>query len=281
MKDESSKEYFVDKHSIVCQIWGKGDTILFIFAGASAEFALSKAVDWLYFTGRLPADPLGRLFSTVSYARTIVFSEKQSALRAIDAIAAIHAGVEAQRGASIPDWAYRDVLFMLIDYSIRSFEVLERELNGTEKQEVFDVFYRVGSRMGLSELPETFSVWEKMRQEHLQQNLQHSHYTDDLFRQYRKHLGMARYRILLETQILIVPQKVRELLGYRRISFLYPLIGLYKLNRRLKIDRILKALILPSKYKNEIKALDSIPLTANDNFHGKTSCKHIQNQNCK
>ena len=69
-------EYFVEKDSIVRQIWGKGDTILFIFAGAAAEFALNKAVDWLYFTGKLPADPLGRLFSTVSYARKIIFSEK-------------------------------------------------------------------------------------------------------------------------------------------------------------------------------------------------------------
>src|SRR4028119_452039 len=105
--------FFVDKDSIVRQIWGKSDTILFIFAGAAAEFALNKAVDWLYFTGRIPADPLGRLFSTVSYARLIVFAEKESALRTIDAIAAIHAAVEIKRGAGIPDWAYRDVLFML------------------------------------------------------------------------------------------------------------------------------------------------------------------------
>ena len=62
--------------SVVRRIWGKGDTILFIFAGAAAEFALNKAVDWLYFTGRLPADPLARLFSTVSYARIIVFAER-------------------------------------------------------------------------------------------------------------------------------------------------------------------------------------------------------------
>src|SRR5437879_2784912 len=121
-------EYFVEKGSIVRQIWGKGDTILFIFAGASAEFALNKAVDWLYFTGRLPADPLGRLFSTVSYARQIVFEEKDAALRAIDKIAAIHTDVETTRGATIPDWAYRDVLFMLIHYSIASFELLERKL---------------------------------------------------------------------------------------------------------------------------------------------------------
>ena len=252
-----SKEYFVDKHSVVRKIWGNGDTILFIFAGAAAEFALSKAVDWLYFTGRLPADPLGRLFSTVSYARTIVFAEKQTALRAIDTMAAIHAGVEAKRGIKIPDWAYRDVLFMLIDYSIRSFEVLERKLNLAEKQEVFQVFYRVGSRMGVKDLPGTFADWEKMREENLRQNLQHSSYTADLFRQYRKHLGLVRYKILLEAQTLVVPQQVRELLGLRRISLLNPLLQLYKLSRSIQVDWLLKALILPPMYKNEIKALDS------------------------
>ena len=127
-------EFFVEKDSIVRQIWGKSDTILFIFAGASAEFALNKAVDWLYFTGRLPNDPLGRLFSTVNYARLIVFSEKQAAFRAIDKMRSIHSAVEAARGATIPDWAYRDVLFMLIHYSISSFEVLERKLTNEEKE---------------------------------------------------------------------------------------------------------------------------------------------------
>ncbi len=253
------KEYFVSKDSIMRQIWGKGDTILFIFAGASAEFALSKAVDWLYFTGRLPADPLARLFSTVSYARAIVFSEKRAALRAIDAMAAIHADVEAKRGASIPEWAYRDVLFMLIDYSIRSFEVLERELNQAEKQEVFHVFHRMGNRMGVKALPEKFETWEMMRQGHMNRNLQHSHYTDDLFRQYRKHLGFVRYRLLLEGQTLVVPQKVRKLLGFRRISLLIPILGFYKLSRIIKIDWLLKAVILPSAYKDDIKELDSEP----------------------
>ena len=249
-------EYFVDKHSIVRKIWGKGDTILFIFAGAAAEFALNKAVDWLYFTGRLPADPLGRLFSTVSYARTIVFSEKQSALRAIDTIAAIHGGVEEKRGAKIPDWAYRDVLFMLIDYSIKSFEVLERKLTRDETQEVFDVFYRVGQRMGLTGLPGNYEEWEVMRYEHLQNDLKHSHYTADLFRQYHKHLGHIRYRLLLETQVLIVPKTVRELLRFKKTSLLHPLIGMYKLGRIVKADWLLKELILPSKYKKEIKGLD-------------------------
>ena len=134
---------FVSKDSIVRTIWGKGDTILFIFAGASAEFALNKAVDWLYYTGKLPSDPLGRLFSTVAYARQIVFSSLETAHKAIDKMSAIHSSLETARGTRIPDWAYRDVLFMLIHYSIASFEVLERKLSAAEKEEVYQVFYRV------------------------------------------------------------------------------------------------------------------------------------------
>lgn len=253
-------EYFVDKNSIVRQIWGKSDTILLIFAGAAAEFALNKAVDWLYFTGRLPADPLGRLFSTVSYARSIVFSEKQSALRTIDAIAAIHAGVEEKRGASIPDSAYRDVLFMLIDYSIRSFELLERELNSSEKQEVFDVFYKVANRMGVEGLPHDFAAWERMRQEQINENLVYSHFTKNLFHQYRKHLGLLRYKILLEVQAEVLPQTVRGLLGLSSLLPFSPLIGIVKLSTRMKFDWLLKALILPTNYKKDIRALDREPV---------------------
>lgn len=251
-----SKEYFVDQRSIVRQIWGRSDTVLFIFAGAAAEFALNKAVDWLYFTGRLPADPIGRLFSTVSYARAIIFSEKETALHTIDAMAHVHAQVEDKRGATIPDWAYRDVLFMLIDYSIRSFEVLEHKLTNAEKNEVFQVFQRLGTRMKVSGLPSTFEDWEAMRQIHLLQNLQHSTYTQDLFNQYHKHLGAVRYRLLVEVQTQIAPDHVRHLLGFRRISLMYPVLILYKVARLIKLDGLIKATILPAKYKQAIRELD-------------------------
>lgn len=251
-------EYFVEKDSIVREIWGKGDTILFIFAGASAEFALNKAVDWLYFTGRLPADPLGRLFSTVSYARKIIFSEKEAALQAIDFIAAIHSAVEKKRGATIPDWAYRDVLFLLIDYSARSFEILERKLSLAEKREIFDVFSRVGIRMGIRGLPENYEDWKKMRSEHLRENLEYSRYTKDLYRQYQKHLGVMRYRLLLESQFMVVPEQVKKLMRFRGVFLLSTVLGVYKLSRNVKLDRLIKFIILPSKYKQEIKELDLV-----------------------
>jgi len=251
-----NEEYFVDENSIVRQIWGKADTILFIFAGAAAEFALNKAVDWLYFTGRLPADPLGRLFSTVSYARQIIFSKKEAALSAIDSIAAIHAAVEMKRGAAIPDGAYRDVLYLLIDYSIRSFEILERKLDTAEKEEVFTVFTKVGQRMGLKDLPVTFDEWKIRREQHLQENMDYSIYTTDLFYQYRKHLGFLRYRILVDTQSLIVPKRVLKLLRFKKASLMPLIISIYKTSRALKLDCIIRELILPRQYKEQIKSLD-------------------------
>ena len=249
-------EFFVHEQSIVRKIWGKSDTILFVFAGASAEFALNKAVDWLYFTGRLPADPLGRLFSTVMYARQIVFSKTEDAHRAIDKITAIHGAVEQSRGAVIPDWAYRDVLFMLIHYSMAAFEVLERKLTAAEKEDLFDVFYRMGQRMQLKGLPTNFSEWRVMRGEHLLNDLQKSEYTVDLYKQYKKHLGAVRFLILQESQKLVVPKYVGQLLGLSDTKWINPLITAYKLSRMVKLDGLLKAIILPQNYKQQIRELD-------------------------
>ena len=249
-------EYFVGKKSIVRKIWGKGDTVLFIFAGASAEFALNKAVDWLYYTGKLPADPLKRLFSTITYARQIVFLEKQEALQAIDKISAIHSAIETSRAATIPAWAYRDVLFMLIYYSIASFELMERKLTIQEKEDLYNVFYRLGSRMGLKELPANFEEWLIMRNEHLQQDLDRSNYSIDLYNQYKKHLGEIRFKILLHAQIFVVPERVNELLELGKISFLTPLLFFYKLSRKFKMDWFFKSIILPKDYRAQIKALD-------------------------
>ncbi len=247
---------FVEPGSIVRKIWGSGDTIMFIFAGAAAEFALNKAVDWLYFTGRLPADPLGRLFSTVTYSRLIIFSEKQKAHQTIDKMAYIHAAVEENRGAKIPDWAYRDVLFMLIDYSIRSFEVLERKLSLSEKEDVFAVFYKVGARMRLKDLPQNYHAWTIMRAQHLKDNMVYSKYTKDLFIQYKKHLGWFRYFLLKEGQILVVPKQVNQLLNLGRFSLLTPVVFFYKIFRAVKLDWFLKSLVLPAEYKDQIKELD-------------------------
>lgn len=247
---------FVENDSVVRKIWGKSDTILFIFAGASAEFALNKAVDWLYFTGKLPSDPLGRLFSTVRYARKIVFSSMDDANAAIDTMRKIHSAVEQNRGDLIPDWAYRDVLFMLIHYSIAAYELLEEKLSNAEKEEVYNVFYRVGIRMGLKELPNNYIDWLPVRESHLKENLQKSEFTIDLFKQYKKHLGAIRYKVLLEGQKLVVPNRVKELMRFSNFSLITPLVPIYKFSKMIKMDGFVKDILLPSDYKSQIDELD-------------------------
>jgi uncharacterized protein (DUF2236 family) len=250
---------FVDKDSIVRKIWGRGDTVLMIFAGASAEFALNKAVDWLYFTGRLPADPLGRLFSTVTYAQKIVFSSRDKALASIDNIVSIHRGVESQRGTSIPAAAYLDVLFLLIDYSIRSFELLQRRLTREEKAEVFAVFNRLGIRMGLNGLPGHYEDWMRKREKHLRDNLIWSLFSADLYQQYRKNLGPFRYWLLLQGQALLVPPAVRRILPLPAMAVIGPVIQAYKLVRLLRLDYWVRVALLPQKFRASVAALDLYP----------------------
>ena len=249
-------EMFVREDSIVREIWGKSDTILFIFAGASAEFALNKAVDWLYFTGRLPSDPLERLFSTVSYAGKIIFSPFNQGIQAIDNITAIHESVEKKRGDKIPQWAYRDVLYMLIFYSVTAFELLERKLTTAEKEEVYDVFRRVGLRMKIEDLPGGYSDWLWDRQQHLEQDLEYGNYTTDLFKQYHKNLGTTRYWLLLQVQELICPPRVKQLLKLKTNPIIPIALYGYKISRSFKLDRFVISFFLPPGYKEQILALD-------------------------
>ena len=247
---------FVKTGSIVREIWGNADTILFIFAGAAAEFAANKAVDWLYYTGKLPSDPLNRLFSTVVYARKIVFSDFDGAHSAIDQITAIHQSVENKRGAKIPDWAYRDVLYMLIDYSIRSYELLERKLTNQEKQEIFEVFQAVGSRMQIAGLPNSLAQWEQSRQAHLENNLLNSQFTTDLYQQYRKHLGAVRYYLLRHVQSVILPKRVLQVLKLPHYTLIRPLLLLYQFLKKLHLGHHFRNALLPIEYRDQIVALD-------------------------
>ena len=181
-------------------------------------------------------------------------------MSAIDRIVSIHQAVEENRGDRIPDWAYRDVLFMLIHYSIAAYELLERKLTDAEKEDLLDVFYRMGTRMHLKDLPSDYASWRKLQQQHLETDLLNSHYTKDLYKQYRKHLGAFRYRILVQSQKLVCPPRVLSLLGLKSFSWASPLLVVYKLARVVKLDGLVKEALLPRAYMKEIKALDKAPV---------------------
>lgn len=248
--------YFVKPDSITRRIWGDADVILLIFAGSAAEFALNRAVDWLFFTGKLPADPIGRLFSTVTYAQEIVFAEEEKATAAINRMGAIHGGVEQKRGAQIPDWAYRDVLYMLIAYSEKAFETLHRPLTDPEREEVFQTFRRVGEGLHIPDLPAAYADWVPDRARHLQQDLAYSEFTKKLFGRYRDALGDWRYDLLRQAMSMLVPEPVRVMLKLPEKPLLASTIWLYGVLNSLGLRSVVQRVLLPTEYLEQIRGLD-------------------------
>jgi len=88
--------------AVTRRIRGSPDAILLFFAGGAVEFAAIKAVDWLFFTGRLPGAPVGRFFETVRFAKSVFFGDPAGATETIERINRIHRRVEEPCGEEIP-----------------------------------------------------------------------------------------------------------------------------------------------------------------------------------
>lgn len=246
---------FVDRHSIVRRIWSHPDLIMLIFAGAAAEFALNRQVDWLFFTGKIPGDPIGRFFSTVAYAQEIVLADEAGAQRALARINAAHRAVEGARGQTIPDWAYRDVLYLLIDYSERSYQLLYRPLSAAEQQELYAVFERVGRGLHIPDLPATYAEWRHDRQIHLARDLEYGDYTRRLYAQYRRHLGEWRYQLLIQLQAWLVPDRVRELLRLKAPGLAVPFAQMFALVEWLQLQPLTRRVLIPVQYWKDMQRL--------------------------
>jgi hypothetical protein len=232
--------------------------LLLAFAGSAAEFALNRAVDWLFFTGKLPGDPIGRLFVTASYGQKIVFADALTAASTLDRIRAVHHAVERQRGQPIPDWAHRDVLYMLIAYSERAHELLARPLTADEQGELYDVFYRVGAGLRIPGLPLTYAGWRADRERHLRRDLVHSDGTEALYAQYRIHLGPWRYRLLLRIQAILAPEHVRNLLRLKSAEWLRPILRVYPILVSAGLRSIVQRLLMPARYLPAVRSLDHL-----------------------
>lgn len=205
------------------------------------------------FTGAIPRDPIGRLFSTVRYAQQIVFVDEEKARRTLDRINAQHAAVEHERGQTIPDWAYRDVLYMLTDYSERAYALLYRPLSQSQKKELFEVFLRIGEGLFIPQLPKTYAEWQADRRRHLARDLSYSKHTAMLFRAYRRHLGWWRYSVLLEVQSLLVPNEVRRLLRINLNPLLSGVVQTYGVVGRGHLQSLVHTLLIPPRYWADVR----------------------------
>jgi|SRR4051794_25035284 hypothetical protein len=249
------------RHAVTRSIWGDGDAILLIFGGAAAEFAVNRAVDWLFFTGALPRDPIGRLFRTVRYAQTIAYADPAEARDALLGIRKAHAAVERARGQVIPAWAHRAVLYMLIDYSERAPRLLGRPLDATGREELYADFRRIGEGLGIEELPRDYRTWRADRASHLSEDLAWSAGTAALYDAYRRRLGAWRYGLLRQLQGAIVPAHVRRLLGLPRPAPGATLLGVFRGLRRLGLGPLVRRAVIPSRHWSGLGAIETAATT--------------------
>jgi len=249
---------FVAPGSVVRTIWGDADVVLLVFAGAAAEFALNRAVDWLFFTGAIPADPIGRLFRTAAYAQEIVFASRATAERTLARIRAAHSAVERARDARIPDWAHRDVLYLLIDYSERAHALLRGPLTPEQRNDLYDVFRRVGNGLDVQQLPRAYDDWRVDRDRHMRRDLAYGAHTSALYARYRAELGALRYTLLRRVQSLLVPPFVADLLGLRRSAWAPAAVRAHRAARALRLAPVVRAALVPRQYLARVREMDRV-----------------------
>lgn len=205
----------MSSHQFTCpalqRIWSSPDAILLIFAGGAAEFSALKAVDWLFFTNALPADPIGRFFETVRFAQQVFFSTVEEATQTLATINRIHQSIEKARGRAIPDWAYRDVLFILIDYGERAHAIVYGPMSAAERESHFYTLVTLGQAMQLTDLPATYQDYGRQRHQQLLNDYAHSKLTDCLNLAYRTALGPIRYWLLQCLQGCLVPVELQPI----------------------------------------------------------------------
>jgi uncharacterized protein (DUF2236 family) len=209
----------MSSHPYTCpvlqRIWGSPDALLLFFAGGAAEFAALKAVDWLFFTNRLPAAPIDRFFDTVRFAQRVFFGTPTQAAATIATINRLHRHVEAARDRPIPAWAYRAVLFLLIDYGERAHAIIYGPMPAAEQLAHFEALVALGHAMHLRELPTTYAAYQAQRHQQLLEDYAPSALMERLFASYRAALGPWRYRLLRRIQASLLPEELRPVVGLR------------------------------------------------------------------
>ena len=106
------------------------------------------------------------------------FADPAAATEAVERINRIHRRVEDARGEEIPQWAYRDMLFILIDYGERAHEVVFGPMTEAECASHFRVGLTLGRAMHLSGLPTTYAEYRNQRHQQLLEDYARGPLTD-------------------------------------------------------------------------------------------------------
>ena len=223
--------------------------MLLVFVGASGEFPLNPSVDWLFYTGRLPADPLARFLSTIDYLRRLIIADEGARKVQATKLKQLHQQLEDNRGQKIPAKSYRDVLCMDTIYSIRSVPLVTGvDLSMEEKDQVVRDLSSVGKQMGISDLPWTFDQLCDQRRERLPLWVANE-YTDQLLESYRRALGPLTYELLISAYPMMLEPELLEQLGLGNRLLTAPMRWTLTPACRMGLIRSLYRILLPRKIR--------------------------------
>ncbi len=232
---------------VIRKVWSDPDAVLLIFAGASAEFALSKYVDWLFFTGKIPGQPIERMMSTLAYAKRLLFTESDQRQVALEELVKIHQRVGEKRGFEIPNEAFLDVLNMLIFYTSRAHELIFEPLSPQDKQFIINEFSMIGRGLQISNLPKNWEEFENQRNTAFEKRYTYSEQSKLLFESYRRNLGEYIWFSLDKVYDFILP----KIWGRNPSRFWNSLIGFILFIGRVLLPHPWLFLLLPAPFKQK------------------------------
>ena len=190
----------------------------------------------------------------------LFFADPTGAADAVERINRIHRSVEEARGEEIPQWAYRDMLFILIDYGKRAHEVVFGPMTEAERASHFGVGLALGRAMHLSGLPSTYAAYRVQRHQQLLEDYARGPLTDDLYASYCRALGPWRYRLLRLVQASVLPEELRDVLRLEPHPLVDELLQCYRFvpggGNKL---RPLHGVLLPGRFAKRLRDMERAP----------------------
>jgi hypothetical protein len=245
--------------SLTQKIWRHPDCLLIIFAGSSAEFALSPRVDWLFYTGRLPGDPIERMFSTIAYSQRVLFADtREKQMQLTHQVQNIHAALEQKRGQTLEPKDYRDVLLMTTAYTLKAYElVFGRALTPTQSTDIICEIAHAWRGMKLENTAEDYETFLDLRRDMFSRFV-YSEWTPKLLQSYERILGQRGdlflrliYQELLDAEIL-------RLLSIQPSSVSWALKPFFFASCHTGFIRILYRLFFPSRLAAMFNQFDNL-----------------------
>ena len=231
------------------RVWSDPTCMLLVFVGSSAEFPLNPSVEWLFYTGRLPSDPLARFLETVAWLRRLIVADEQTRNRDAKKLKQMHEVLEQKRGDTIPGSSYRDVLCMNMVYSIRGAALVTgKELEVAEKDAMVRDLSSTGLQMGIEDLPWTWQQLCDQRAERMKLWIPNQ-YTPKLLDSYRRALGPLNYKLLLSGFPLLIEEELLERLGTGKQFLSKPMQWSMPLLCRTGLSQWIYRILLPQKIK--------------------------------